>query len=97
MYVWLLLYTVIILHLVETQTTAFHISFFLFVLPGPIVDVEECEDYVVDEDRMSEDANKVSEAVEPNENQPEISDETSQDVGGANGRGVFYDHIFIFI
>ena len=50
--------------------------------------MEECEDYVLDE---AEQANEVSEAVEPEENKPEISGMTSQGVDETNGEAVFCD------
>ena len=47
----------------------------------PIVDVEECEDYMLDEDEpANEEAKEVSEAVDLEENKPEISEKTSQDI-----------------
>ena len=50
--------------------------------------MEECEDYVLDE---AEQANEVSEAVEPEENKPQISGRISQDVDETNGEAVFCD------
>ncbi|CAB4035851.1 EF-hand calcium-binding domain-containing 5-like [Paramuricea clavata] len=46
----------------------------------PIVDVEECEDYLLAQEQSKEELNKVSETPELKDNKPEISEKISEDI-----------------
>jgi hypothetical protein len=73
---------------------AAYISVSPFILSGPIVDVEECEDYLLAEEQSREEVNKVSETPELKDNKPEISEKISEDIGE---RAIFCDKLYLSI
>ena len=79
---------------VQTQTMAAYISVSPFILSGPIVDVEECEDYLLAEEQSREEVNKVSETPELKDDKPEISEKISEDIGE---KAIFCDKLHLSI
>ena len=57
------------------------VFYFYHNLSGPIVDVEECEDYLLAEEQSKEKSNEIStEARELKDSKPEVSETVPQDI-----------------
>ena len=55
------------------------------ILSGPIVDIEECEDYILDEEQNKEASNVAEIPSEQNQNEPQKSEMVPHEFSERNG------------